>query len=263
MHLPARFEQLESRLIAALCQVARGLAESSGLQMDSASLEAGRVLALCRLDSGKAVSREQWREKMASLEAGAFKDFAAADPLVASAVAGVKVFELAAPWTSKDAPLQVNSAGGLGGSSGAGKASEVMTVMDGHDAVASHVGLKDTARLDTCVSSAFRPQEPELSARNRGARGLLNRRLRLSQACKGVAVRRDDSRLRALAEAIKLVARAVQQLNIHSFDFLEVMNTREMGSWPASRYGWAGLLPLGFAADRDRSMALRWPFLNP
>ena len=84
--MPARFEQLESGLIAMLCQVARGLAESSGLQMDSASLEAGRVLALCRLDSGKAVTREQWREKMASLEAGAFKDFAAADPLVASAV---------------------------------------------------------------------------------------------------------------------------------------------------------------------------------
>ena len=166
--MPARFEQLGSRLIAVLCQVARGLAESSGLQMDSASLEAGRVLALCRLDSGKAVSREQWREKMASLEAGAFKDFAAADPLVASAVAGVKVFELAAPWTSKDAPLQVNSAGGLGGSSGAGKASEVMTVMDGHDAVASHVGLKDTARLDTCASPAFGPQEP-LSARKQGA----------------------------------------------------------------------------------------------
>ena len=169
--MPARFEQLESRLIAVLCQVARGLAESSGLQMDSASLEAGRVLALCRLDSGKAVSREQWREKMASLEAGAFKDFAAADPLVASAVAGVKVFEIAAPWTSKDAPLQVNSAGGLGGSCGAGKASEVMTVMDGHDAVASHVGLKDTARLDTCAPSAFRPQEP-LAAQNRGRTGI-------------------------------------------------------------------------------------------
>ena len=110
--------------------------------MDSASLEAARVLALFRLDSGKTVSREQWREAMASLEVGAFKDFAAADPIVASAVAGVKVFELAAPWTSKDAPLQVNWADGVGGSSGAGKANEVMTVMDGHDAAGYELLLR-------------------------------------------------------------------------------------------------------------------------
>ena len=83
---------------------------------------------------------------MAALDAGTFTDFDHAGPLVSSAIAGLKLYEVSEPWSQNDAPLVTDATAAvrsnvMGTGAEPGHAREVMTVAEGHAAIAEHVGL--------------------------------------------------------------------------------------------------------------------------